>query len=93
MKAVTLLVIVTGMMEAAQSGSTTDPSADSRDTRIERAKGYHIVKHPDRTGATPEDVKLEKAEEDNARRRRNTNISDQAPPTREPELKPRLITP
>jgi hypothetical protein len=66
----------------------------TEDRRVEQSKGYHIVSHPARTGETPPDVKREKAEEDNNRRRRSDmEITDQTPPTRQPELKPKSIQP
>jgi len=80
------------MLIAAGTGAAVQ-SEPSADTRTERPKGYHIVKRPERIGETPQEVKREKAEEDNNRRRRNTDIGDQSPPTREPELKPKQITP
>lgn len=65
------------------------------DRRVEQAKGYHIITRPARSGETPPDVKQEKAEEDRRRNngRNETDISNQTPPTRQPELKPKGVTP
>ena len=60
---------------------------------MEQRKGYHIVHGPTRTGETPAAVKQEKASEDDRRKRGNQDLTDQAPPTRQPELKPKQIQP
>jgi len=66
----------------------------AEDKRVEQPKGYHIVTKPARTGETPPEVKQEKMDEDNSRRRKPSyDIRDQAAPTREPELQPKEIKP
>ena len=68
-------------------------SGASEDRRVEQRKGYHIITRPARTGETPADVKQEKADEDTRRKRGNQDLTDQTPPTRQPELKPKQIQP
>jgi len=86
--------MITLALTLAIAGLAGAQSDGTDDRRVEQPKGYHIILHPARTGETPPDVKREKAEEDNNRRRRNnTEITDQTPPTRQPELKPKSIQP
>jgi len=86
--------MITIALTLAIAGLAGAQSDGTDDRRVEQPKGYHIILHPARTGDTPPDVKREKAEEDNNRRRRNnTEITDQTPPTRQPELKPKSIQP
>ena len=70
-------------------------SDQSVDRRVEQPKGYHIIARPARTGETPPDVKQEKADEDRRRNngRNDTDINNQTPPTRQPDLKPKGVTP
>ena len=63
------------------------------DHRVEQPKGYHVIARPVRTGETPPEVKQEKADDDNRRKRTGMDITDQVPPTRQPELKPKEIKP
>ena len=87
MKTLFMLLLTTAGMLQAQNES-------SGDRRVERAKGYHIVSRPARSGETPPEVKQEKADEDRRRgNRNNTDISNQTVPTREPELKPKTLQP
>ena len=85
MKIIWLLSVICGLSCAAQSDDTVD-------RRIVRPKGYHIISRPARKGETPPEVKQEKADDDR-RRRQDTDISNQAPPTRDPQLKPKSVTP
>ena len=85
MKTVSLALTLSAVACFAQTES-------NQDRRVERVKGYHIISRPARTGETPPEVKAEKAEEDR-RRHTDTDISNQLQPTREPELKPKTVTP
>ena len=85
MRALCLVFFMGAALSHAQNESLED-------RRVERAKGYHIISRPARTGETPPEVKQEKAEEDR-RRRNDTDIFNQSIPTREPELKPKTTQP
>ena len=87
MPTLALVLVLPALISAQQSERTED-------RRVEQPKGYHIVSNPARTGETPSGVKREKLEEDSNRRRRSdTEIMGQTPPTRQPELKPKSIQP
>lgn len=86
MRRIAFALITIGSVHAQQADRIVD-------RRVERAKGYHIIARPARTGETPPEIKQEKAEEDRRRGRNDTDISNQTIPTRDPEIKPKDIKP
>lgn len=74
------------LLASGQSGSAgADHSESTKDTRIEREKGYHYA-HPKNTGPTPESAKESAAGRD-AKREKKDELDATAPPTRTPETK------